>query len=90
MRDVYARVASLTLMTVAYDLVAQEENAGGTDEDTLASLLVSAILEWVLQGFVAKNKIVCYQAVHLVAEMIPFLGEVECVLLSNCVYFSSN
>ncbi|KAJ7790622.1 hypothetical protein B0H14DRAFT_2625800 [Mycena olivaceomarginata] len=55
-RDVYVRGASLTLMAVAYDLVTQEENAGGTDEDTLASLLVSAILEWVLQGFVAKNK----------------------------------
>jgi condensin complex subunit 3 len=48
--------------------------------------LVSAILEWVLQGFVAKNKIVRYQTVHLVAEMIPFLGEVECVLLKLCVF----
>ncbi|KAJ7863492.1 nuclear condensing complex subunit [Mycena olivaceomarginata] len=73
----YVRFANEKAITVAYDLVAQEENAGGTDEDTLASLLVSAILEWVFQGFVAKNKIVRYQTVHLVAEMIPFLGEVD-------------
>ncbi|KAJ6451646.1 nuclear condensing complex subunit [Mycena sanguinolenta] len=47
------------------------------DDDTLASVFVSSILEWVIQGFVAKNKIVRYQSVHLVAEMISFLGEVD-------------
>ncbi|KAJ6514182.1 nuclear condensing complex subunit [Mycena vitilis] len=47
------------------------------DEDTIASVFVSSILEWIIQGFVAKNKIVRYQTVHLVAEMILFLGEVD-------------
>ncbi|KAF7357433.1 hypothetical protein MSAN_01339300 [Mycena sanguinolenta] len=47
------------------------------DDDTVASVFVSSILEWVIQGFVAKNKIVRYQSVHLVAEMISFLGEVD-------------
>ncbi|KAJ7032450.1 nuclear condensing complex subunit [Mycena alexandri] len=49
------------------------------DEDTLASVFISSILEWVIQGFLAKNKVVRYQTVHLVAEMISFLGEIECV-----------
>ncbi|CAK5265065.1 unnamed protein product [Mycena citricolor] len=55
-------------------------SAGGNDdadEDTLASVFVAAILEWIMQGFVAKNKVVRYQAVHLVAEMIAFLGEID-------------
>ncbi|KAJ7669544.1 nuclear condensing complex subunit [Mycena polygramma] len=47
------------------------------DEDTIASVFVSSILEWIVQGFVAKNKVVRYQTVHLVAEMILFLGEVD-------------
>lgn len=54
-------------------------SSGSTDDDTVASVFVSSILEWVTQGFIAKNKVVRYQAVHLVAEMISFLGEVECV-----------
>ncbi|KAJ7193520.1 nuclear condensing complex subunit [Mycena pura] len=46
-------------------------------DDTLASVFVSSILEWICQGFVAKNKVVRYQAVHLVAEMILYLGEID-------------
>ncbi|KAJ7917694.1 nuclear condensing complex subunit [Mycena leptocephala] len=53
-------------------------SSGSTDDDdTVASVFVSSILEWVTQGFIAKNKVVRYQAVHLVAEMISFLGEVD-------------
>ncbi|KAJ6624265.1 nuclear condensing complex subunit [Mycena sp. CBHHK59/15] len=47
------------------------------DEDTLASVFISSILEWLIRGFLAKNKIVRYQSVHLVAEMIPYLGEID-------------
>ncbi|KAJ7785293.1 nuclear condensing complex subunit [Mycena maculata] len=47
------------------------------DEDTLASVFVSAMLEWLIQGFVAKNKVARYQTVHLVAEMILYLGEID-------------
>ncbi|KAF7365576.1 hypothetical protein MVEN_00431000 [Mycena venus] len=46
-------------------------------DDAIASVFVASILEWVIQGFVAKNKIVRYQTVHLVVEMISFLGEVD-------------
>ncbi|KAJ7167346.1 nuclear condensing complex subunit [Mycena crocata] len=47
------------------------------DEDTLASVFASSILEWIIQGFLAKNKIVRYHTVHMVAEMILFLGEID-------------
>ncbi|KAF7325644.1 hypothetical protein MKEN_00414300 [Mycena kentingensis (nom. inval.)] len=47
------------------------------DEETLASVFVSALLEWIIQGFVAKNKVVRFQTVHLVAEMVMYLGEVD-------------
>ncbi|KAJ6523478.1 nuclear condensing complex subunit [Mycena vulgaris] len=53
-------------------------SSGSTDEeDTLASVFVSCVLEWVIQGFLAKNKVVRYQTVHLVAEMIMYLGEID-------------
>ncbi|KAJ7104390.1 nuclear condensing complex subunit [Mycena belliarum] len=47
------------------------------DDDTLASVFVSCVLEWVIQGFLAKNKVVRYQTIHLVAEMIMYLGEID-------------
>ncbi|KAF7316513.1 hypothetical protein MIND_00170500 [Mycena indigotica] len=59
------------------DNPAESISTGGTEEDSLASVFVSAILEWIVQGFLAKNKVVRYQAVHLVAEMIMYLGEVD-------------
>ncbi|KAJ6562584.1 nuclear condensing complex subunit [Mycena capillaripes] len=53
-------------------------SSGSTDDDdTVASVFVSSVLEWVIQGFIAKNKVARYQTVHLVAEMISFLGEVD-------------
>ncbi|KAJ7701145.1 nuclear condensing complex subunit [Mycena rosella] len=60
------------------DVPTNSISSGSTDdEDTLASVFVSSILEWVIQGFLAKNKVVRYQTVHLVAEMIMFLGEID-------------
>ncbi|KAJ7287535.1 nuclear condensing complex subunit [Mycena rebaudengoi] len=52
-------------------------SGGIEDDDTLASMFVASVLEWVTRGFVAKNKIVRYQTVHLVAEMILYLGEID-------------
>ncbi|KAJ7512962.1 nuclear condensing complex subunit [Mycena galericulata] len=53
-------------------------SSGSADEeDTLASVFISSILEWLVQGFLAKNKVVRYQTVHLVAEMILYLGEID-------------
>ncbi|KAJ7767882.1 hypothetical protein DFH07DRAFT_1009259 [Mycena maculata] len=47
------------------------------DKDTLALVFVSAVLEWLIQGFVAKNKVARYQTVHFVAEMILYLGDID-------------
>ncbi|KAJ7742139.1 hypothetical protein DFH07DRAFT_980491 [Mycena maculata] len=47
------------------------------DEDTLALVFVSAVLKWLIQGFVAKNKVARYQTVHFVAEMILYLGDID-------------
>ncbi|KAJ7485781.1 nuclear condensing complex subunit [Mycena latifolia] len=60
------------------DIPANSISSGNADdEDTLASVFVSCILEWIIQGFLAKNKIVRFQTVHLVAEMTMYLGEID-------------
>lgn len=50
------------------------------DDDSLASRFVSRLLKWLLQGFLAKNKIVRYRAVFIVSELISHLGEIEQVV----------
>lgn len=52
------------------------------DEDTPASRFTNRILRFLLKGFVAKDKTVRYRVVHLVAEMVASLGEIEYVFLS--------
>ncbi|KAF8875410.1 nuclear condensing complex subunit [Gymnopilus junonius] len=47
------------------------------DEDTPTSRFVSHLLTWLLQGFVAKNKVVRYRCIQIVAEMISHLGEID-------------
>jgi len=47
------------------------------DEDTPTSRFVSRLLNWLLQGFVAKNKVVRYRCIQIVSEMISHLGEIE-------------
>jgi len=47
------------------------------DAETPTSRFVSHLLNWLLQGFVAKNKIVRYRCIQIVSEMISHLGEIE-------------
>ncbi|KDR80169.1 hypothetical protein GALMADRAFT_62541 [Galerina marginata CBS 339.88] len=47
------------------------------DEETPTSRFVSRLLSWLLQGFVAKNKVVRYRCIHVISEMISHLGEIE-------------
>lgn len=47
------------------------------DTETPTSRFVSHLLNWLLQGFVAKNKVVRYRCIQIVSEMISHLGEIE-------------
>ncbi|KAL0578384.1 chromosome condensation complex Condensin, subunit G [Marasmius crinis-equi] len=47
------------------------------DEETLASRFVALLLQHLFQGFQAKNKVVRQRAVHLVAEMMTNIGEID-------------
>ncbi len=47
------------------------------DDDTTASRFVSRLLRYILKGFEAKDKNVRYRVVQMVAEMVPYLGELE-------------
>lgn len=60
----------------------EKEKAGDEDddEDTPASRLVSTLLKHLIKGFNAKDKIVRYRVVQIVAELIFSLGELEYVL----------
>ncbi|KAG5642733.1 hypothetical protein DXG03_002278 [Asterophora parasitica] len=47
------------------------------DDDTVESRFAALLLEWLLHGFVAKNKNTRYRAVCIVSEMITHLGEID-------------
>jgi condensin complex subunit 3 len=47
------------------------------DEDTFASRFLSRLLDWLSQGFIAKNKTTRYRSVAIVSELIAHLGELE-------------
>lgn len=53
------------------------------DDDTPTSRFVSRLLKWLVQGFIAKNKVVRFRCIHIVSEMISHLGEIEQVHLSD-------
>lgn len=50
------------------------------DDENTTTRFVSRLLNWLLQGFVAKNKNVRYRCTHIVSEMISHLGEIEQVV----------
>lgn len=60
------------------------------DDDSLASRFVSRLLKWLLQGFLAKNKIVRYRAVFIVSELISHLGEIEQVVCLRSAAVEAN
>ncbi|KAG8741938.1 hypothetical protein FRC10_002249 [Ceratobasidium sp. 414] len=53
----------------------QEEDSD--DDDTPASRFVTYLLRYLLQGFMAKDKNVRYRSVHITAEMVSGLGEID-------------
>lgn len=55
-------------------------------DDTLAARFTSTLLEWLLDGFRAKSKVVRQRAVTIVGEMIAHLGEIELRLLAAPAY----
>ncbi|KAF8962585.1 nuclear condensing complex subunit [Flammula alnicola] len=50
---------------------------GEDEEETSTSRFVSRLLNWLLEGFVAKNKNVRYRCIHIISEMISHLGEID-------------
>ncbi|CAE6447053.1 unnamed protein product [Rhizoctonia solani] len=54
-----------------------EANSDEEDDDTPASRFVTYLIKYVLQGFMAKDKNVRYRCVHITAEMISGLGEID-------------
>ncbi|KAG6332139.1 hypothetical protein ID866_6950 [Astraeus odoratus] len=60
--------------------IKKEENGeddDDDDEDTTASRFVARLLKFLLGGFVAKDKIVRYRCVRILAEMVAHLGEID-------------
>ena len=50
------------------------------DDENATTRFVSRLLNWLLQGLLAKNKNVRYRCIHIVSEMISHLGEIEQVV----------
>ncbi|KAG9120574.1 hypothetical protein FRC07_003879 [Ceratobasidium sp. 392] len=53
------------------------EEEDSDDDDTPASRFVTYLLKYLLQGFMAKDKNVRYRCVHITAEMVSGLGEID-------------
>lgn len=47
------------------------------DEENPTTRFVARLLNWLVQGLAAKNKVVRYRCVQIVGEMISHLGEIE-------------
>ncbi|KAG8763595.1 hypothetical protein FRC12_008487, partial [Ceratobasidium sp. 428] len=54
-----------------------DEEEDSDDDDTPASRFVTYLLKYLLQGFMAKDKNVRYRSVHIAAEMVSGLGEID-------------
>lgn len=55
----------------------KEDDNDGDDDDTTASRFVARLLKFLVNGFVAKDKIVRYRCVRILAEMVTHLGEID-------------
>jgi len=58
--------------------LAVEENED-EDGDTIASRFTAKILDWLISGFMAKDKNVRYRVLQTVSEMVSHLGAIEYV-----------
>ncbi|KAF9234460.1 nuclear condensing complex subunit [Melanogaster broomeanus] len=61
----------------ALELKKEDEDDDDDDDDTTAARFVARLLKFLLKGFVAKDKIVRYRCVHILAEMVAHLGEID-------------
>ncbi|KIK68659.1 hypothetical protein GYMLUDRAFT_68514 [Collybiopsis luxurians FD-317 M1] len=54
-----------------------EDTSQANEDETFASRFVARLLEWLFQGFGAKNKVVRQRSIQLVAEMMTNIGEID-------------
>ncbi|KAI0073109.1 ARM repeat-containing protein [Panus rudis PR-1116 ss-1] len=47
------------------------------DDDTVASRFVSRVLRFLFQGSLSKDKVVRFRVLQCIAEIIPYLGEID-------------
>lgn len=76
-----------------YKLAAEErdiEEDEDEDNDTTASRFTAKILNWLMSGFMAKDKNVRYRVLQTVAEMVSHLGEIEYVFRFQCISFNTH
>ena len=66
--------------TASSSVSALAANNQEDDDENATTRFVSRLLNWLLQGFIAKNKNVRYRCTHIVSEMISHLGEIEQVV----------
>ncbi|KAI6000302.1 nuclear condensing complex subunit [Pisolithus orientalis] len=55
----------------------EDEADDDDDDDTTASRFVARLLKFLVNGFVAKDKVVRYRSVRILAEMVAHLGEID-------------
>ena len=66
--------------TASSSVSALAANNQEDDDESATTRFVSRLLNWLLQGFIAKNKNVRYRCTQIVSEMISHLGEIEQVV----------
>ncbi|KAJ4489926.1 nuclear condensing complex subunit [Lentinula aciculospora] len=59
------------------DKIIEDRTPGDQEEETFASRFVTRLLEWLFQGFKAKNKMVRQRSIQLVIEMMANIGEID-------------
>ncbi|KAF8830541.1 hypothetical protein HHX47_DHR2000911 [Lentinula edodes] len=59
------------------DKVTEDRTQAENQEETFASRFVTRLLEWLFQGFKAKNKMVRQRSIQLVIEMMVNIGEID-------------
>ena len=69
----------LILDQAAEEATKKEDDVEVDDDDTTASRFTTRLLRFLLKGCVAKDKAVRYRVLQLIAEMVSYLGEIECV-----------
>lgn len=62
-----------------------EKDNDDDDEENSATRFTARLLNWLIQGFQAKDKIVRFRCVQLIGELIAHLGEIEYVPFSILV-----